>query len=447
MTVQPNSGTQHVIGHKSFQQYIPSNSSAWDGLAKWLPTRDENSSWWWKSTGRQLATVLADGGYELSQQYEALLFHYRMVVPWLGARPTSVKPKWKSFMTDDFSPIEYSWKWAKDCKGPEVRYGVEPLSLYAGSSLDPLNQMPTRALLQQVRQVMPDDIDLTWFDHFLRSIFGGETTSPVPGQGTQNRSSLFLAFELVRNRIAVKAYFIPVELPGGLSAAEQIAVAIQSAPEMNNMRAYDAIQIMESYLRDDPAGATLTPFMLGIDCVNPAESRLKVYVRSPRTSFEFVRNVMTLGGRRGVQGEFDDVAAQFHDLWNLTLGLDPEAPADRDLPKHKHVTAGTCFYFDVGPQSTVPDVKAYIPVRHYACSDRQVALGLTRFLAKHGRAGYARKYMQTVESLAVKPGAVDAATGVQTYISCAYKSGYVCMTSYLSPQVYHAARWGEGLGL
>lgn len=81
MTVQPNSGTQCVVGHKSFQQYIPSNSSAWDSLAKWLPTRDENSSWWWKFTGRQLATVLADGGYELSQQYEALLFHYRMVVP------------------------------------------------------------------------------------------------------------------------------------------------------------------------------------------------------------------------------------------------------------------------------------------------------------------------------------------------------------------------------
>ena len=348
-------------------------------------------------------------------------------------------------MTDDHSPIEYSWKWGKAGEAPEVRYAVEAFHTHTGSELDPLNQTPARTLLEQVRQAMPNsDVDVKLFKHLQPSCFGEEIAASVRRQGILGKSSMFLGFEMGRGKIAVKAYFMPVDLPDGPSAAEQIAAAIQSSPGFRDSRGYEVFQIMEEYLRDDPEGATLTPFMLAIDCVEPAKSLLKVYVRSPHTSFRFARNAMTLGGRRGSRGQFDAVASQFHDLWNVTLGLDPTHHTDKDLRKKEHATAGICFNFDVGQQSSVPDVKAYIPVRHYACSDGQAALGLTEFLAKHERADYARKYMQMIESLAVDSHKVDTETGVQTYISCAYKDGYVCLTSYLSPQIYHAARWAEG---
>jgi DMATS type aromatic prenyltransferase len=147
---------------------------------------------------------------------------------------------------------------------------------------------------------------------------------------------------------------------------------------------------------------------------------------------------MTLGGRRKDSSE--RVSEQFHQLWKLTLGLPDDFSPEKELPRRSHLTSGTCFYFDVAPKCAFPDVKAYIPLSHYASSDAAVAKGLVQFLEKQGRAHYAEAYVRTVESLATAAGP-DAATGVQTYISCAYQQGQVSMTSYLSPQLYHPTTW------
>ncbi|KUI71475.1 4-O-dimethylallyl-L-tyrosine synthase [Cytospora mali] len=424
----------HHIGAQTPNNARPTNSVVWETLVRWLSSRDSDSDWWWKTTGKQLVTILADGGYNLNQQYEALLFHHQAVVSRLGPKPISIQPQWRSFMTDDYSPIEYSWKWGMGSDPPDVRYGIEAIGSKAGTMLDPLNQIATRDLVHQLSLSMPD-LDLSWFHHFNRALFGpGSPMASSPKLA--GSSTMFLAFEMVRSQMSVKAYFIPMDTPE-MSAADQILAAIKAAGYSH----LDAIAKMESYLLNDAHGSTLTPFMIGIDCVNPCQSRLKIYVRSPRTSFDFVRNVMTLGGLRS---GLDDVAEQFHDLWKLTLDLDPSFPSSEELPNRQHTTSGTCFYFDVAPHSSVPDVKAYIPVRHYAKSDRQVGQGLIKFLEKHGRADYAQKYMHAVESLATTDG-IDASTGIQTYVSCAYQKNQVSMTSYLSPQMYHPARWSSPL--
>ncbi|PQE07994.1 dimethylallyl tryptophan synthase protein [Rutstroemia sp. NJR-2017a BVV2] len=415
------------------QTYGLGDSSAWDTLAKWLPYQNANTDWWWKTTGKQVQVVLENAGYSVSQQYEILLFHYWAVVPRLGPQPSSIHPQWRSFMTDDFSPIEYSWKWGMGSDKPEVRYGIEALSPHPGGKTDPWNQTPTHELLYQLNATMPG-LDLSWYHHFKNFLFNPGTIAASTKK--QGDSSLFLAFEMVRGQISVKAYFIPVETPER-SVADQIFAAIKAAPSSN----LEAIHQMESYLKQNPESSSLKPFMIGIDCVSPSKSRLKVYVRSPRTSFNFVRNVMTLGGLRS---GLDDGLDQFDDLWKLTLGLESNYSRDEDLPNRHHTTSGTCFYFDVAPKSSVPDVKAYIPVRHYARSDRQVGKGLTRFLEKHGRAHFAQGYSNVVESLATTAG-TDATTGVQTYISCAYQQGQISMTSYLSPQIYHPARWSPSV--
>jgi hypothetical protein len=46
----------------------------------------------------------------------------------------------------------------------------------------------------------------------------------------------------------------------------------------------DAIHEMEAYLSQVPEDLSLKP-IIGTDCASPLQSRLKVYVWSPRTSF------------------------------------------------------------------------------------------------------------------------------------------------------------------
>lgn len=89
-------------------------SAVWDSVSLWLPQRDESCDFWWQSTGPQLGALLFQAGYTTIQQYEGLMFHYHVVVPRLGPRPVpSSTPgespyKWKSFIQDDFKPIEFS---------------------------------------------------------------------------------------------------------------------------------------------------------------------------------------------------------------------------------------------------------------------------------------------------------------------------------------------------
>ncbi len=42
-------------------------------------------------------------------------------------------------MTDDFSPIEYSWKWSMGTDPPEIRYSIEALSYLMSAAADLLN--------------------------------------------------------------------------------------------------------------------------------------------------------------------------------------------------------------------------------------------------------------------------------------------------------------------
>ncbi|KAI0190592.1 aromatic prenyltransferase [Astrocystis sublimbata] len=398
--------------------------SSWNLCSKWLILENENHEWWWKTTGGHLAFLLDRGDHNLYDQINTLLFHYHLVATRLGPYPRSSTSSWASFMTDDCSPIEYSWKWGQGRGSPEIRYGIEAISSYAGTVADPLNQTATCELLFQLKRMNPA-IDLTGFEYFRQFFFGtGSGTSPT---AQQKRSSLFLAFEMKSGVIDAKAYFIPVE-----SKRDTVDSSIYEAVESLGFSNRSAIQQMKEYLGSNEDAATLKPFMVGIDLTRPANSRLKVYVRSPLSSFQFVSDFMTLGRRRtGFEAERE----QFADLWRLTLCLAPDYPENAGLPANRHSTAGTCFYFDLSPKDESPNVKAYIPVRHYAPSDMEAALGLTRFLDKHGRGEYTRSYLEAVKHLA-KGGNADSSGGVQTYISCAYKGGTLCMTSYLSPQIY-----------
>lgn len=59
---------------------VGESTEAWRLLSQYLPTRDPDSDYWWRLTGRQLAAVVEAAGYSIVNQFEALLFHYHWTV-------------------------------------------------------------------------------------------------------------------------------------------------------------------------------------------------------------------------------------------------------------------------------------------------------------------------------------------------------------------------------
>ncbi|PPR03702.1 hypothetical protein CVT24_007424 [Panaeolus cyanescens] len=390
------------------------------------------SKWWWKTIAPDLAILLLEADYTFDAQVKALCFLKEFVAPNMGPRPVSIRPFWKSFMTDDYTPVEYSWKWSKGDSAPDVRYSIEAISRLAGTEVDPMNQSATINLFGQLLGAIPD-LDLTSFRHFFASLVG--VNAPLPSSTIIQplQTTLFTAFEIGRDgSIGVKAYFVPVPSPN-LTPAQQIIHAIKSFDSSKPA----SIQGLEAFLSNDWAGKTITPIMLGIDCIHPTKSRLKIYGRSSLTSFNFVKHVMSLGGLRNPQGSEEE---QLKGLWYQVLGLPADFPVHQELPQLDHITAGILFYFDVGPSAPIPDVKVYIPVRHYAKSDAQITRDLIEFQQRNGRGKFADGYKRVIEQLSTNCD-MESGTGVHTYVTAAYTGDTLTVTSYLNPQIYHLERW------
>ncbi|KEQ85578.1 aromatic prenyltransferase [Aureobasidium pullulans EXF-150] len=425
----PNLGV-HATGLQYYTRALvgSSVSPTWSKINQWLPARGGDTDFWWKVTGSHLASMLWQAGYPPETQLEYLLFHHQVVVPYLGATPLSTtRLPYKSFMTDDFSPIEYSWKWKKDQK-PEVRLSVELIGDRSGTATDLHNQCPTKCLFQQLSGMM-SSVDMTWFDRFL------EDFKPQVGQDDESiewESSVFAGFELGKHEIGLKAYLVPRSrscCDKFLTSGFKEAV---SAVRGRNCE-LDAFSTLTWFLQNDPDGRNLNMVLLGIDCVEPSRSRMKVYMRTSVTSLAHTIAIMSLGGRRWLG---PSTLSDVRQLWTSVLKLDSEFPETAELPVRTHQTSGILFYFDIKPTATIPDVKVYIPVRHYGGTDAEISAGLLAFMMRRFGSRNCAEYLDMLRGFA-KQEEMNRTNGLQTYISFSVgKNGELDVTSYLSPQVH-----------
>lgn len=392
--------------------------------------------------------MLSEAGYSIHKQYEGMIFHYHFVVPKLGpCPPPSGTPRWKSLLTVDGTPIEYSWKWNTASGMPDVRYTMEPVGRFTGTVIDPLNQVSTTELLYSIGFGLPS-LDLTWFNHFASLFYDNEKDKYMAeaAAGAHLTTTMSLAFEFLSKGLALKAYFAPKKVGQvGPFPLDFWASAVRGIAPGNV-----TLENVVDYLKTDVEGSSLQPFMLAIDCVKPSESRVKLYVQSPHTSFDSVRHIMTMGGQiKGVESALGEL----YSLIKLVLGLDSNFPSSQEVPTSETyaptavdnfkdlpiLLSGYLYYFDIAPRSTIPDIKFYIPIRRYGKDDLQVARGLTQWMESRGRGQFIKNYMRVLENLSThRP--LDGGIGLQTYISCAFQKGDLSITTYMSPEAYHPQR-------
>ncbi|KAI1502979.1 dimethylallyl tryptophan synthase GliD1 [Biscogniauxia marginata] len=421
-------------------------SQVWASVSKWLPPRNPGCDYWWQLTGPHLAAWTHLAGYSTDRQYEALLFYYHWIVPSLGPAPNpNGALTWRCIpLGDDGTPIEYSWKWNTAGGEPEIRYAIEGINELSGGDFDPLNQQATRLLLHRLRSADPS-VDLSLVDHFIATLFDHDNSKYA--QEAASRTTMMMAHELPSSGHRFKTYFMPRKLGQTepvvpLELWEEALVKLDPANEARAM--------LWDFLRNNPEGKLLEPFMVGVDnSAASSQSRIKLYFQTPHTSFESVREVMTLGGRVEVP------EPRLHDLRDLilsALSLPADYPADAELPRPIYNTStdnfldlsvllkGSMYYFDIAVGARVPGIKYYALVRRYGRNDLRISRGVTSWMESKGRGAYCQRYLAALECIA-QHRPMDKGTGMQTYVSCMFKpSGDMEITSYVSPEAFHPTR-------
>lgn len=300
------------------------------------------------------------------------------------AKAQDAKPAWQSFMTDDHTPVELSWSWSEKSALPAVRYAVEPIDWLAGSEVDLLNSKAGVACLGDSFPWAPS-LDLQWYRHFAQAL--GITADELSAyeasktETTQNPpSQTFIAFDLEQTSVVVKYYFLPhmKAMLSNTTNLDLIKESIFSLPELDDdMRA--ALDTFLEYVCSFPDASQPKVEIFAIDCISPTESRLKVYFRSNETTFASMLDAMSLGGRLPRFSECMEDCIK--DLWCKSFGIE-NAPQilSEPLEANGHRTGGLLYYVEFKMGSQVPSTKVYLPVRHYAQDDEQIARGVSSFL-------------------------------------------------------------------
>ncbi|KAF7507822.1 hypothetical protein GJ744_010123 [Endocarpon pusillum] len=354
--------------------------------------------YWWRTSGYAFAVLLSHAGYSSRAQYQSLEFFALVVVPRLGAaqKPPLQEKSWKSFMTDDGNPIELSWDWHTGTKPPTIRFSIEPVGLHAGTPIDPGNRYAASEFRQALLQSRVG-ANFEWYDHFNEQFdcHGAVHTSAQEGHSSQS----FFAFDLADSGISSKAYLFPgfQARTKGQTSITVISQAIATAPYCTPDK-LKALSMFQEFVTDFSRPMPEVD-MLAIDLVDPMASRLKIYFRIRETSFSSVQHTMTLGNRIRTP-ELVQGLRNLKWLWAAVLERNG-FPEDAPLPKIDHRTAGILYNVEFHLGSAVPKVKIYIPVRHYASSDKKIMHGLGKYLYHNNTQSrrYIPDYVHALDSL------------------------------------------------
>ncbi|KAF2209134.1 hypothetical protein CERZMDRAFT_114093 [Cercospora zeae-maydis SCOH1-5] len=413
-----------------------------------LPSRSADENYWWNLTGPQLAALVEGASYSPAKQYEALLFHYHWMIPYMGPAPWAPgsELQWKSLLQPDGSPIEYSWKWNTATGEPDIRYDIEPINRFSGTQHDPLNQSASREMLHRLEEKIPT-VDLTWANHYFNTLYDHDSTKyhEEHKSGKKAFGTIVVAAEFLPKGIRFKTYYLPRKL--GQGATPDLKVFASSArlvdPDNN------AISELEAFLSTSDEGKLLKPFSVAIDNVVPEKSRLKWYFNSPHTNFKALREIMTLGGRIH-RPNLEKQLTELQELLRGVLQLPEDYPEDQELPnagQNNRVAAGEdvndtappllpgfVYYFDVAPGNQLPEIKLALPLITFAQSDAGVARNTIAWMEARGRGAYAKNFMQMLEKLA-KGKDLARGKGLQSFISVLLReNGELDVTTYFAPQ-------------
>ncbi|KZW03059.1 aromatic prenyltransferase [Exidia glandulosa HHB12029] len=389
----------------------------------------DDERFWVSSFGPMLNSMLREGGYSYTRREEMSDFFAEYVAPFLGPEPECDSstgkrvPAWKSFVTDDFTPLEPSWTWKAGRTQPLVKFSAEPIP-----------DSPTAAGGVRAAIEMADALDSSRdaHIHFDRDAFlqvmehltSLVDPTTVPGDhdcGSTALSQVMLGFDVHPTATHTKAYLVPTlrALETSRSKLDVITEAIRACG------AGTSWEPVLAYLSSQP---NADPFLLAIDCAPLDKARFKVYVRFPTADIDRLIEHVSLGGRIPLSDKF---VRAIRALWaRLSAG-------GNQLYRVSSQTAGgTPMYFSVERHATVPTPKFYIPIRLLGWHDRRIAETIGEWMSEYGNAEAGRTYAQALQKLS-PTRSLASRRGFHTYIGIVpLANGDIEPSVYLNPSIF-----------
>jgi tryptophan 4-dimethylallyltransferase len=381
----------NMIPNASHQQAYKVLSDIFD-----FPNNEQRN--WWHSTAPMFAQMLQTADYDIHSQYKYLAMFKKHVIPFLGIYPSDDRDRWLSILTRYGTPFELSL----NCSDSLVRYTYEPINAVSGTLQDPFNSFAIWESLKHLVAIEPG-LNLDWFIHFKRDLTLNADESAfllenglVGGQiQTQNK----LALDLKGGRIVPKTYIYPAlkSVATGRSIQELIFGSIHClSRQYSSIRA--PMAMLEEYVQSRGANSTMSPRLFSCDLIDPAKSRIKIYLLERMVSLEMMEDLWTLGGRRNDASTLAglDMIYELWELLQIPAGLrsypEPYLPLgtipDELLPSMANYT--------LHQDDPIPEPQVYFTV--FGMNDMAVADALTTFFARRGWMRMAQRYKDSLRA-------------------------------------------------
>lgn len=352
----------------------------WHIINSRIKFHDADHQFWWDRTGRMLAKLLQHAKYTAAEQYRELFFYALYVAPELGPSPNADgdAQRWESPTTPDHTPIDFSWEWGLDGTGV-VRYSFEPICSNAGTELNPLNCDATESWIQRIKaEGLVPGHDLEWYRHFKSQLLlhdqdrTARTTQDLIEETTVKAGTV-VAIDMEKSGPVMKIYLYPglKALELGISNLELCARAVRSLPQYDSLSA--EMEPLLKYLQEGTERWQFETGILSIDFLAPEKARIKIYIRAPHTTVDYLMDAITMGGRIDMSGYSEQALADLKDFWSIFLEDAPDV-----LPEEAPGRARPGFYYTIKAGKPV-SCKLYISPVWFCKSDMEVMSKLKRY--------------------------------------------------------------------
>jgi tryptophan 7-dimethylallyltransferase len=333
---------------------------------------------WMYRVYQPFIALLQFSGYGNILLAQYIYFVGAYVLPLLGPSPAEFQEqKPCSYMGDDHTPVELSLMLNPAGLSHVVRFTLEPLDKDGNPTT---SETWLNCLRELARRGNAKKFDLSWATICIDTLVQGGPVSACRSQhksqfsvgafiviSSEASTECITGVDFTHHGIIAKAYFLPhvrSEMTG-ISQAELVSSC------MANLGLERQWSYIASYLAAAPSNLQISPEIVAIDCLEPAQNRAKIYLRSSATNLGDLLDLSTLSGALHDDATLESAAA-VSDIWDL---LFDGAKAIRSH-NPSHYASGLVVYFELSLGRSHPLPKAYIPVRHYLANDEVIAAKL-----------------------------------------------------------------------